>query len=617
MPNAYVGHGAPVAEMRRSGARLITRDDNGHWVLWDLDAYKALASGDLQVVIDPSDYPAVELAGNLVVVPDGNMLTLRSAADGAVVTTLATSGYARNYGIPPDGSYVWQGTTTKLQVWSNTGAVLVDRAGNYGSARMAAAPGELRVALGPAGANTIEYIATDTAASTSAAFTGTFTAWFHDGERFLTTASSVARVYSKAAVQEQFIALPTAQGLAAGEGNYFWTMSGSDVTLYTVGTSSALMTYPGLVTGNPVVMVSDRRINFIYSQTTAQYLDLRGGTPSVASYPEQIRSFGRIDNPYTPAFAVTTDGDWAVANQGIVFDSAHAAVDHVTPLNCGLVTSISGSRGGRAALATASGQILHFVPSGGAPGPIGVVPVRSNNVQLTSDGNTLATSLTTADEIRLFTLPSGDLSRTFALAATTASSLDDYTLSAAGARIGTEGGGAGTVTTLADGTTYFDSSLANFPSGIDHIYISPDENLVGVSGSRATNVGTEIYMGNTLIGAANGYLVGWIDSSRLIVQTYGMSGGGGIRYVQTNIVDTEGNIVANDIPADEVQYDDHFIAIDSDRLYLPERNNILTISTGNKTSVAPTFTRRTRTLGAVAGQYIVYVNGNFVYAQQY
>lgn len=136
------------------------------------------------------------------------------------------------------------GTKASLTVWSPTGAVLLSRDGDYSKARAFAAPGEVRIALGPQGAAVIENISVPTGTSTvTQPFAGNFHSWFGDGARFLTNVNNTVYVFSKDAVQQDVDLLPTITNLA-GFGNWFWRSS-DGLHIYEVGspTSTPTLSY--------------------------------------------------------------------------------------------------------------------------------------------------------------------------------------------------------------------------------------------------------------------------------------------------------------------------------------------------------------------------------------
>jgi hypothetical protein len=142
-----VGHSNQISLVRRSGDYLLSRDADLHWVLWRTSDRRRMISGDAVTQIDqPSQYPevgfldlqgstlAIETAfGNvqLLDVPSLTVLANISVFSGTFGWSMSLR--ARAFGLAVDGSYFWEASSTKLKVWSKTGAGLVDRDGNYGS----------------------------------------------------------------------------------------------------------------------------------------------------------------------------------------------------------------------------------------------------------------------------------------------------------------------------------------------------------------------------------------------------------------------------------------------------------------------------------------------------
>lgn len=192
-PLVDLGHAAAVSFMRLVGASLLTQDVSGHWVLWNYSSAQILASGNNPLVESSTDLdyvpPPVDLEGSIAVVQTATGLEVRAASDGHVLEEItATFSWWK---LATDGSYLCAGNVTGLTVWSPAGTVLFTQTGNFSNAVAYAAPGQLELAQGPAGANVIETFAVPAGTSTvSSAYQGTFFAWFADGGRFITTLSS-------------------------------------------------------------------------------------------------------------------------------------------------------------------------------------------------------------------------------------------------------------------------------------------------------------------------------------------------------------------------------------------------------------------------------------------
>jgi hypothetical protein len=102
-----------------------------------------------------------------------------------------------------------------------------------GSGAIFAAPGQVQVANGPAGASTVETIAVPSGTSmVSAPYQGQFQAWFPDGSRLITEASGTVWTYSSSGTLQTTVQIPIPPNAGSGEflspvlggmGNWIWT----------------------------------------------------------------------------------------------------------------------------------------------------------------------------------------------------------------------------------------------------------------------------------------------------------------------------------------------------------------------------------------------------------
>ncbi|WP_433967148.1 putative Ig domain-containing protein [Tunturiibacter gelidiferens] len=194
-----LGHANSLAVMRLQPTRLFTQDTSGHWALWDYTATTELASGDPATLGLLYPYPA-DMAGSVLAIGTANAVEIRSTTDGSLITTLTSPGLdpvpaaAAWWMLSTDGTYIASGYASGLSVWSTTdGHLLFSRAGDYSRARAFAAPGQIQIALGPAGANVIEIDSVPSGTSSiGPAFTANFNSWFTDGSHFFTNTPNLS-----------------------------------------------------------------------------------------------------------------------------------------------------------------------------------------------------------------------------------------------------------------------------------------------------------------------------------------------------------------------------------------------------------------------------------------
>jgi len=619
------GHAAQIMLLRKSGDRMVSQDITGHWILWDVPRRAQIATGE-NPACPLSCSPTVDLAGSTLSVHVSSAIELRAAADGQVLGTVPTP--SGGFGLASDGSYLFTASANGLTAFSSSGQPLVNRSGNYANANVAAVPGELRVALGAAGSTMVELVPIAGGSSVTHVFAGTFHSWFLDGGRFLATTGSTVRVYSKDAVQQQILTLSTLNHLT-GQGNYFWTFDnnapGGPLNIYAVGTDTPVAT--SIEGAQTAVIGSQSALVLAPGAGSFDVVDLSGPTVARTHYDVPVS--------YLEAFAVDPLGSWAVGNRnGVIFESSgFGAPGGPFSLGCGEVWSIAGSASGRAAVATASGQILHFSFGPNERSLSGVVPFASGKVALSSDGTLLiAEEGQFGDPYRrsleVFALPGGGNVKTWTYSNTAYPPFHDFAVSRDLSRVAqltcTDFLTCTRIVNDFGGTTYFTDAYPdpghNGPdlTGIC-LSIAPNDSLIAVTdtGLPSTASATRIYDGMKLIGATNGYLVGWIDDQRLLVQNYSSTGGAPV-YSSSTIVDPQGNVVATPaLPApigriDSFSFTSTFEILGPSEIYSDRQNTIYSLSDG---SVVWTSPDSQGGHGAVAGGYVVFAQGHQVFAE--
>lgn len=217
-----LGHVTTIATLRQTADRVLSEDYGAHWNLRDYVTGSLLATGDgscLTPSCGQSGTAQVDLAGQTLIIETSKGLEFRAAADGSLLSTIP--GPAAWWKLAADGTYVCVGNTTGLAIFSTSGQALVSISGDYSNAVGFAASGQVQIAQGPAGMNVVQTIAVPSGiSSVGPAFSGQFSSWFVDGNRFFTTVGSAVWIYSSAGAQQQLVSLPTISGLA-GEGAWF------------------------------------------------------------------------------------------------------------------------------------------------------------------------------------------------------------------------------------------------------------------------------------------------------------------------------------------------------------------------------------------------------------
>jgi hypothetical protein len=643
-PLLDLGHVTAVGFARFGGSSLLTQDDNGHWVLWNYATGQNLASGT-SPEIPPQGLPApapVDLEGSTVVIQTSAGLEVRAAADGHVLAEItATPTWWR---LASDGSYLCAGNASGLTAWSPAGTVLFSRAGDYSTAIAFAAPGQVQLALGPAGANVIQTLIVPSGiSSTGPAFAGQFRSWFLDGGRYFTALNNTVWVYSNASVQQDLASLTTVSQLT-GQGNWYWTVtteSGSPtLALYAVGSKgTATSTYPVYAIGVPgmglvpvpgvaIPSPTTNSVAILLEGTTAgtgqvTLLDL-SGAPSTTTFSTPIE---RLTN-----YAASSGSTWIVANQmGVLFDGA-SPMAHPRYLDYGAATAIVGSTA-NAVIATASGRIVYF--DAATLALQGTIDQQAWQLAESADGTVLAaatggSAYSISDPplgISIYSLPGGTVSSSFMTPA-----LNAIALSQSGTVLeeGVEAGGPCSAQAIAlpGGAALWCGTSAN---GIGFGPLSPDGTLVATPVSSPQNVQPptgNVFLNGTLVTAVTGIPIAWADNNTLFTQTFVYSPMDmGFVYTGSDLFDSTGHLIGSppvpqiaisDVPPGPQVRVGPVQPISSTLLYDAQSNAIYSLTTGAAVwaSGSPVaFHGTALTWSAVSGGYVVFESGSLILAE--
>ena len=612
-----LGHTNGIMLMRANATRVLSQDNRGHWALWDYTSGAQITSGDqfLPVVNRTLVFNwTVDLAGPTVVIGITGGLQVFASSDGHLISNIiaplidAIDGNGSWWKLASDGSYICTGSKLGLSVWSPAGQLLFSRQGDYSHALVYASPAQIQAALGPAGQNVIETISTaDGTSSVGPTFSGTFNSWFLDGQRFLTNTGTTVWTYSNSSVQQAIVSLPTVQNLI-GQGNWISTyttdVSPSPLAIYAVGANSPSATFNESVL--TTVVPSGLTLGVLsYGAGSGSVIDLSGSTP--------VKTDFTISIAYLSAYAATSASQWLVGNNhGVVLDGATLST---TPryLARGQAWSVAGGTG-TVAIATADGEINYF--NSATTTSEGTISFPSSKIELSSDGTVLAAAANSNDAqyeadrtLKFYSLPSGTLTSSIPYQfATGMPDLEDFSLSGSGTVLGQVTAVlAGTnpplrqVAPVSSGPTIWSDSVASQP-----IQLSPDGTSIAVSNAAATSVAaTNIFTNGQLVTAVPGWVVGWIDNNRILVNRYTAQG-----YAGAAIYDATGaNLATPSLP--ELL---RLQPVSSGQVYSPDLNSIFSLTTGS-----PTWTASVPStgVGAVAGSYVVFASGSQVLVDSY
>ena len=594
------------------GSRIMSGDLN-LIALWNAQSGAMIASTSITCeLLNPFVYPPCyeepmkwAMHGPTAVIRRAEGFEVWSTADGTVLAFIAwPAEYGAWWRLAADGGYIVAGNSTGLTAWSPTGAVLFQRAGAHNTAKVFAAAGELRIAMGPAGNNVIEHVTIPAGTSTvTPAFLGTFHSWFMDGETFFSNTGNTVWVYTHSAVQRDLVALPTIAGLG-GQDGWLWTNANVPAVLqiYRVGASTTPASTFNLSPSN-AVMPSTGTIGIVETTITESrkisVVDLSGATPVRRDYTSPF--------PYIRSFASASANDWVYTN---IFGVMLGEPARPTKYGLGLARGIAGSDS-RIAVATASGSIFYF--DANTRQLQGEIAFTSGKIQLSADGNVLAASAEDGYSqylpdrtLKAFSLPSGTLLGEWTHSFPT-DVLWNFSLSRSGTHIGqaTTAAGDSSVTnsvTLLDGTPIWTYVAPPLPFGsTDHIpiHISPDGTRIALAdhpvGPEAVS---NIYLNGILSSAASGYPQGWADNNRLLLNRYNSVG----LYTGADLIQANGQLITGLLPLPESF---KMQPLPGNRIYVPETNEVYDLATGNITwsSQAPR-----GGIGAVAGPNVVFIS---------
>ena len=618
-PLIDLGHSTEVELIRYANSSLISLDQAGHWVLQAYGSGAILASGDgaCSCTIPLGGvpiYPPVDVAGTTAIDNAPSGIEVRAAASGQLLATIP--GKFSWFKLASDGSYITTGSTTGLTAWSTTGQTLLSLAGDYSKAVAFSAPGQIQVALGPAGMNVIQTIAVPSGTSSvSPTFQGVFNSWFVDGARFLTNTGATVWTYSNAGVQQDITQVTSDDPFLVGQGNWFWTFgSGSTLDIYKVGAStSPAFTDPVF---EPAAIPSGMTIG-VLEEDSDQFtlIDLSGATPVSTNYTLPIASF--------TAYAATSAGSWVVGNQyGVIFDGASLG-GQSRYLTQGQVLSIAAGTA-YFSVATASGEILYFDASSDAM--LGTINFASSQLSMSVDGTVLAAAGGASPlqnppdtNVNVYSLPSATLINSFPFGPAIPV---EISLSGAGTALAmtpssTSGCDAEAIA-VTGGTPIWCATTGT----LDTVQISPDGTLVAASnGTARVGTTTTIYTNGALTTAVNGWVVGWLDNTRLLAEQFGQENMVlNPVYEGTDIFSSSGtNLGPAQIP--QIQ---SLQVVTSDSIYSPQTNTIMSLTTratswasADESCGALDTVCQEDNAGAVTGTQVIFSSGVLVLAQPY
>jgi hypothetical protein len=520
-----LGHGTGISSLHRTATRVVSGDWNQHWVLWDTATRAAITSGTLQCSYPPTNVPPscaadyVSVAGGVFLVrgvnkngPAANWkIEARSLDTGALLSTI--TGEA-NVGLSSDGGYVWIASTASFAIATPSGTQLFAIAGDYSHAHVYATSSTIRLVGGPMGAGQLEIIDVATHASTYAAVSGNFVAWFDDGTAFITSLGSTMWVYAANGTQ---LAIGAPNMIpVGGTGNFVWGSSSDSSGNRTmpIFRVSNLSTPHRTLTASPsgAFVVSGHSIaNLSYGAGSLQISSIGTNTVTTGS---------TITTPETflQTFAADDAGNWAIGNNdGVVADGADILAQSTTTYSLGRALSVAGTGGDTAAISTSSGHVL-VMSVGAATSVTRTIAYLSSQIALSADGallvaaGDLGSAQYTRDmSLRVYSTTNGTLVHSWP------HSWSDYPTLLTGFSFATQGEQICQTFRQSDGTC---SDVNGNPVQYAASQVAPLMSPDGAHALYFSQGATQIYSGSALVNAVPGVALAWIDNNHFLVATY-------------------------------------------------------------------------------------------------
>jgi hypothetical protein len=284
----------------------------------------------------------------------------------------------------------------------------------------------------------------------------------------------------------------------------------------------------------------------------------------------------------------------------------------------GQVWSMAGSSN-LVAFATANGTISYYSPSSTSTAPVGTISFSSSKIALSSDGTVLVAQANTNDyayetdrTLKVFSLPSGNLTYSIPFQYGLGNlSLVDFSLSGSGTMTGlvTE-----TLNNFPTPSTYTSqvapttggAAIWSVNSPTDQINLSPDGTLIAVSiGTKDNSPTTNIYNNGMLVTAVNGFAIGWIDNTQLLVNNYVSVHAAPGTYSNASIYSATGTLTSTPALPELLTIQ----PVNSSSLYSPALNTIFALPSGN---ILYSSTTPSTGQGAVVGSNVVFTSGTHI-----
>lgn len=323
---------------RRGDSLLTQTGATGSWVLWSTRTRTRIAEGAGGVV--PFGDTRPQLRGDVILVPAGTGFETRDAQTGTVLHAFAAPAANYKAALAFDGSYVGVVSDASISLYTPAGALIRSVASvdlplpdllPYSSGTTTMRNDGVWFGQG-------QYLVlvpknAATAPSAAGPFEGQFENFTEDGSHavWLDTYIPETRSFRDVDGNQRGAGI----GMSVSWGNYAWTTSGTNLTLYSIvgATAIPLGTYPML--GTDYVISSSG-----YLMLREGVLSLRGATPVLTAVPTFPAGAGG-------GFSVDpSSGAWATgAASGMLYGNALSFAAYGT-VGCAPLQAVAGSQTG-------------------------------------------------------------------------------------------------------------------------------------------------------------------------------------------------------------------------------------------------------------------------------
>jgi hypothetical protein len=405
---ANLGHVSEISKLRISDSIGFSLDIQGYWSIWNLNTKVQLVSGNSDTgSVDFQNYTLInKVKGGIAVFKYPDFDNPQN-----IITDSAS------FNLSNDGKILWSSNKSCLRIWTTNGKKIIDTNGNFSNVLVNTDSINIYVSKSDSTCTFIGvYDILTGKFIKSIPFDGVFNRWSIDGKRFLTTQSTVVRIYSTNGIREEIRDIGTTGSLGAF-GEYYWTYSDGNypnypLNLYKIG--SQLIPFKTINNSVYTKIVTQCGIIGILPYGIDSFSVVR-------LLPDSISiSKNKGSGPYLSAFAAGSSGRWLTGNKSGVVNCGFLNSSPQT-MNYGRIRALAGTNDSIFAAATSSGKVLIYKLKNGSTMLLDTFTHNSSGLQFSSDGKVLASQGNTTDQqyspddlsLLIFNVPAHSLSKKF------------------------------------------------------------------------------------------------------------------------------------------------------------------------------------------------------------